>query len=117
MKNFLIGEIINTSLTVFFLCFKMPLIEVGRICEKLTGREQGKKCVILEIIDKNFVMITGPKSLTGIKRRRVNVNHVKPLPSKVKIERDAPDEVVLEVLKKGESAEEETEGTTIQEVT
>jgi len=95
----------------------MPLMEVGRICEKLAGREKGKKCVIIQVIDKKFVMITGPKSLTGIKRRRVNVNHVKPLPNKVKIERDASDEIVLEALKQGESAEEETEGTTIQEVT
>ena len=29
----------------------MPAIEVGRICIKLRGREAGKKCVIVDIID------------------------------------------------------------------
>lgn len=48
----------------------MPAIEVGRICVKLFGREAGRKCVVVDIIDKNFVLITGPKKLTGIKRRR-----------------------------------------------
>ncbi|MCL6579366.1 MAG: 50S ribosomal protein L14e, partial [Candidatus Bathyarchaeota archaeon] len=57
----------------------MPAIEVGRICVKLTGRETGRKCVIVDIIDKSFVLITGPKSVTGVKRRRANINHVEPL--------------------------------------
>ena len=36
----------------------MPAIEVGRICVKLTGREAGRKCVIVDIMDKSFVVIT-----------------------------------------------------------
>jgi hypothetical protein len=39
------------------------------------------------------------------------------MPNKVKIERGASDEVILEILKEGKSSlEEEAEGTTIQEV-
>jgi large subunit ribosomal protein L14e len=56
----------------------MPAIEVGRICVKVTGRETGRKCVILDVIDRNFALVTGPKSITGIKRRRVNINHIEP---------------------------------------
>lgn len=77
----------------------MPAIEVGRICIKLTGRETGKKCVIIDVMDKSFVLITGPKKLTGVKRRRVNINHVKPLQDKIEIPRGASDEEVTTILK------------------
>jgi len=76
----------------------MPAIEVGRICVKLTGREAGRKCIIVDIMDKNFVLITGPKNVTGVKRRRANANHVEPLEEKIKIKRGAPDEEVTEAL-------------------
>jgi large subunit ribosomal protein L14e len=77
----------------------MPAIEVGRICLKLTGREAGKRCVILDLMDRNFVLITGPKDLTGIKRRRTNMNHLKPFEEKIEIKRGASDEEVTEALR------------------
>jgi len=76
----------------------MPAIEIGRICVKVAGREAGRKCVIVDIIDENFVLVTGPKSLTGVKRRRVNIKHVEPLDITIKIQRGASDEEVLKVL-------------------
>jgi len=79
----------------------MPAIEIGRICVKLTGREAGRKCVIVDIIDDTFVLVTGPKSLTGVKRRRVNIKHIEPLDKKVAISRGASDEEVLKAI--GES--------------
>jgi len=78
----------------------LPAIEVGRICVKIAGREAGKRCVIVDIIDKNFVLITGPKSITGVKRRRVNINHIKPTEEKIKIRRGASDDEVAEALSK-----------------
>lgn len=84
----------------------MPAIVVGRICVKLTGREAGRKCVVVDIIDKNFVLITGPKNVTGVKRRRANVNHVEPLRDKIKIKRGASDEEVTEALKTSGKLEE-----------
>lgn len=77
----------------------MPAVEVGRICVKLAGREAGRKCVIIDIIDKNFILITGPKAVTGIKKRRANVNHVEPLREKIKVKRGASDKEVVEALK------------------
>ena len=77
----------------------MPAIEVGRICLKIAGREAGRKCVIVDIIDDKFVLVTGPKSLTGIKRRRVNIKHIEPLEKKIDIEKGASDEKVLEAIK------------------
>jgi large subunit ribosomal protein L14e len=77
----------------------MPAIEVGRICVKLAGREAGRKCVIVDVADKSFVMITGPKSVSGVKRRRANTNHIEPLQDKIEIKRGAADEEVEGVLK------------------
>ncbi|MBX5321372.1 MAG: 50S ribosomal protein L14e [Candidatus Bathyarchaeota archaeon] len=77
----------------------MPAIEVGRICVKVCGREAGKKCVIVDIIDKSFVLVTGPKTVTGVKRRRANINHLEPLAEKIDIKRGASDEEVVEALK------------------
>jgi len=91
----------------------MPAIEVGRICIKTRGREAGKRCVVVDLIDKNFVLITGPKSATGVKRRRVNINHLNPTEEKINIRRGASDEEVLQALGlaekgKSESRKEET---------
>lgn len=77
----------------------MPAIEVGRVCVKVAGREAGRKCVIVDVMDKSFVLITGPKTVTGIKRRRANVNHIEPLQDRVEIKRGAADEEVVETLK------------------
>jgi len=77
----------------------MPAIEVGRICQKMFGRETGKKCVIVDVMDKSFVLITGPKSVTGVKRRRVNLNHIEPLEDKVDIKKGASDDDVAKALK------------------
>ncbi|MDH7564322.1 MAG: 50S ribosomal protein L14e [Candidatus Bathyarchaeota archaeon] len=78
----------------------MPAIEVGRVCVKLCGREAGRRCVIVDVADKSFVSVTGPKSVTGVKRRRVNVNHIEPTPETIEIKRGASDEEVAEALKK-----------------
>ena len=80
----------------------MPAIEVGRICVKTSGREAGKKCVIIDIIDKNFVLITGPKQLTGVKRRRANIKHLEVTEEKIKIKKGASDEEVLKALEKSQ---------------
>ncbi len=77
----------------------MPAIEVGRICVKVCGREAGKKCVIVDVIDKSFVLVTGPKTVTGVKRRRANINHLEPLAEKIDIKRGASDDEVVEALK------------------
>jgi large subunit ribosomal protein L14e len=78
----------------------MVAIEVGRICVKTVGREIGKRCVIVDVIDKNYVLVTGPKSLTGVRRRRTNVSHVEPTEDTVELKKDASDEDVLKALEK-----------------
>jgi len=87
----------------------MPAIEVGRICVKLAGRETGRKCVIIDVMDKSFVLITGPKKVTGVKRRRVNINHVELLQDRIEIPRGASDEEVNATLETAGKLEEMTQ--------
>ena len=77
----------------------MPAIEIGRICIKKKGREAGRRCVIVDVIDDNFVLITGPKQLTGVRRRRANVLHLEPTSEKIEIKKGALDEEISEALK------------------
>ena len=76
----------------------MPAIEIGRLCVKQAGRECCHKCVIIDVMDKSFVLITGPKKLTGVKRRRVNINHLIPIEEKIDIKRGASDDEVAQAL-------------------
>ena len=82
--------------------FIMAIIEVGRICIKTHGRENGKKCIIADVIDRNFVLITGPKEITGIRRRRTNVKHIEPTSVVIKIKKGVEDKQIIEELKKAE---------------
>jgi large subunit ribosomal protein L14e len=78
----------------------LPAIEVGRICVKIAGREAGSKCIIVDVIDKNFVLITGPQKITGVKRRRANVNHIEPTEKKINIKRGESDEEITAAIDK-----------------
>jgi large subunit ribosomal protein L14e len=87
----------------------MPAIEVGRICTKQLGREDGKKCVIIDVMDKSFVLVTGPKKVTGVKRRRVNINHIMPLQDKIEVKRGASDDEVAQALEAAGKLKEMTQ--------
>ncbi len=87
----------------------LAAVEIGRICVKITGREAGRRCVVADVIDKNFVLVTGPPKVSGVKRRRANIGHIEPTPLKIKITKGASDEEVLEALKKAELLDEMAE--------
>ena len=76
----------------------MSLVEVGRICVKTRGREAGKKCVVVERVDKNFVLVTGPPEVTGVRRRRSNVDHLTPTKNTVDVKAGAEDAAVVKAL-------------------
>lgn len=77
----------------------MSAMDVGRVCVKLRGREKGSRCVVVDVIDRNYVLVTGPLELTGVRRRRVNMSHLRPLDEKLDIGRNASDEEILKLLK------------------
>lgn len=71
------------------------MIEVGRLCIKLAGRDAGLKCVVVEVLDKNFVMVDGQT-----RRRKCNIIHLEPLDEVVKIKAKASHDDVVSEFKK-----------------
>lgn len=71
------------------------IMEPGRVCVKLAGREAGSKCVVVEAEDKNFVTVVGE----GMKKRRCNIKHLEPLEETIKIKKGATDEEIIKSLK------------------
>ncbi len=84
----------------------MPAIEIGRICLKTHGREAGQRCIVVDIVDENFVLVTGPKDLTGVRRRRTNIRHLEPTTEKIKITTGAKDEELLKIMGDGKHKEQ-----------
>jgi large subunit ribosomal protein L14e len=84
----------------------LPAIEVGRVCFKQFGREAGKRCIIIDVMDKSFVLITGPKKVTGVRRRRTNINHIEPTQIRLELTRGASDEEITSALESAGMLEE-----------
>ncbi len=76
------------------------MIEVGRLCLKIAGRESGRYCVVVKKMDENFVMVTGPMELTSVKRRRCNIDHLEPVMETLNIKSDAPDSEILKAYQR-----------------
>lgn len=70
------------------------MIEIGRVCVKIAGREAGKMCVIVDIIDENFVLIDG-----DVKRRKCNIKHLELTPRKIEIKKGAGTEEVKKAMR------------------
>ena len=73
----------------------MSIFDVGRLCLKIAGRDAGRTCVVVEPIDNTFVLIDG-----DVRRRKVNVKHLEPLPEMMAIEKGASHEKVSTEFKK-----------------
>lgn len=71
------------------------MIEVGRVCVKTAGRDSGKQCIIIDLIDDNFVTVDG-----YTRRKRVNVKHLEPLTQVTKVKKNASHEDVVAELEK-----------------
>ena len=69
------------------------MIQTGRLCVKIAGRDAGKKCVILTESKDNRVLIDGET-----RRRLCNVTHLEPLPNLVEINKEASHEEVKKAL-------------------
>lgn len=76
----------------------MKLYDIGRICVKVVGRETGSHCVIVELKDDNYVVVTGPKGISGVRRRNCNVRHLEPLETVLAISKGADDEAVAKAI-------------------
>lgn len=78
----------------------MAVFDVGRICVKIAGREAGRKCVIIDKLDKNYVLISGPPKISKVKRRRANMKQLEPTSEILKIKKGISDEDLEKLLEK-----------------
>lgn len=70
------------------------MYQIGRLCIKIAGRDARKKCLVIEVLDDNFVMIDGQT-----RRRKCNINHLEPLDKILKIKKSASHKEVVDALK------------------
>ena len=56
----------------------MSIFDVGRMCVKIAGRDAGRKCVVVEKVDTQFVVVDG-----DVRRKKVNTKHLEPLETTV----------------------------------
>jgi len=71
------------------------MIEIGRLCMKTAGRDARKKCVIVDIIDKNYVLIDGET-----RRKKCNINHVEPMDKVLDIKKGASHKQIVDAFDK-----------------
>jgi len=71
------------------------MFEIGRICIKIAGRDAGLKCVVIDLLDKNTVLIDGQT-----RRRKCNLKHLEPLKETIKIKKNAAHKDVVAAFKK-----------------
>jgi large subunit ribosomal protein L14e len=74
----------------------MSVYDIGRVCIKLMGREAGHYCVIVDVVDKNYLLIDGLK----VRRRRVNYRHVEATSNVIEIKKGADHNTVEAAIKK-----------------
>ncbi|MBW3000809.1 hypothetical protein KY341_02935 [Candidatus Woesearchaeota archaeon] len=70
------------------------MYEIGRVCVKIAGRDAGKKCLIIDTINKSHVLIDGQT-----RRRKCNVKHLEPLGQVLKVTKNAPRPEVIRLFK------------------
>jgi large subunit ribosomal protein L14e len=69
------------------------MFDIGRVCMKLAGRDAGKMCVVVQVIDARTVLIDGQT-----RRRKCSVTHLEPTDKTVEISTDASNQDVVKAL-------------------
>ena len=69
------------------------LNDIGRVCIKIAGRDAGKKCVIVDVIDNNHVLIDGET-----RRRKCNIIHLEPMTQVLTLDQAASHDAVKEAF-------------------
>jgi|SRR3989344_3035663 len=60
------------------------MFDVGRLCLKIAGRDAGKRCVVVDVVNGHTVLVDGET-----RRREVNVLHLEPTPQHVDLKKGA----------------------------
>ena len=70
------------------------MIEIGRVCIKIAGRNAGNHCVVVDRVDDNFVLVDG-----NVKRKKCNIKHLEPRDLVLKIKKGASTSSVHDAMK------------------
>ena len=60
----------------------MAAIVIGSVCMKNRGRDSGRKCVVANLVDANYVEII---CIGRKKRRRCNIRHLEPIGGRIEL--------------------------------
>lgn len=69
-------------------------MEIGQVCIKIAGRDAGAECVIVDVLDGNFVLIDG-----NTRRRKCNIKHLEPLALSLSVNKNASHQEVVTAMK------------------
>ncbi|HII15313.1 MAG TPA: 50S ribosomal protein L14e [Nanoarchaeota archaeon] len=70
------------------------MMDIGRVCMKIAGRDSGNVAIIVDKIDENFVVVNG-----NVRRKRCNIKHLEPTEKLVAIQQNASTEEVHAAMK------------------
>ncbi len=71
------------------------IMDTGRVCLKIAGRDSGHYAVIVNKIDNNYVLIDG-----NVRRKKCNIKHLEPTSLKLNIKQNASTEDIKKALAK-----------------
>lgn len=71
------------------------MIDIGRVCVKTAGRDAGQTCVVINVVDNNFVEVDG-----NTRRKKCNIMHLEPMNTTLDIKKGASFEDVQKAFEK-----------------
>jgi len=71
------------------------MMEVGRVCVKIAGRDSGNLAIVVDKPEGLFVLIDG-----NVRRKKCNIKHLEPTEQKIDVKAKASTEDVLAAMKK-----------------
>eukprot|EP00949_MAST-11_sp_MAST-11-sp1_P002538 g2538.t1 len=70
-------------------------VEIGRVCLINYGKDDGKLCTIIDILDIGRVLVDGPAKLTGVSRQVIPLKRVALTDYKLPIARNARQKTLI----------------------
>ena len=71
------------------------VLDVGRVCMKIAGRDGNNIAVVIKKIDNNHVLVDG-----NVRRKRCSIKHLEPLDKVLEIKEEESGDNIRELLKK-----------------
>jgi large subunit ribosomal protein L14e len=69
------------------------MYDIGRVCLKIAGRDAGQLCVIINVLDDNYVLIDG-----FTRKRKCNITHIEPLKQTIDISKNESKDAIIEKI-------------------